>query len=373
MFSQRISNLNPYVPGEQPKDRVYIKLNANENPYSPPKEVVNNVSAFLQKNPQMMALYPDPDCEELRENIANHLNQTGGCMNNPKPLKNKINPKMIFCGNGSDEVLSFVFYTFFDSEKPLIAPLHTYSFYPVYCGFYKIPLQTVPLNSDFSLNTDEMLKQASKNSTGMIFANPNAPTAKALSVSKIKEMIDNYPKDLAFIVDEAYVDFSTESVLDLLKDYENLVVIRTFSKSLSFAGMRLGYAVANEKLIDAIMVTKNSFNHFPVNAITNRAGIEACKNTDLYIKATKEIVNTRNDFCDFLKKNDWFYYESSTNFVLVGKKGFTGKEIYQFIKEQGILVRYFNIQDISDYVRITIGSKEQMDMLKQVMLKFNNK
>lgn len=373
MFSQRIKDLNPYTPGEQPKDRVYIKLNANENPYSPPKEVVNNVSSFLLDNPQAMTLYPDPDCEELRENIAQHLNKTGGCMNNPQPLKNKINSKMIFCGNGSDEVLSFVFYTFFDSNKPLIAPLHTYSFYPVYCGFYKIPLQTVQLNPDFSLNTDDMLKQAKENSTGMIFANPNAPTAKALTVSKIKEMLENYPKDLAFIVDEAYVDFSTESVLSLINDYENLVVIRTFSKSMAFAGMRLGYAVANEKLIEAIMVTKNSFNHFPVNAVTNFAGIAACKNTDLYIERTKEIVDTRNDFCDFLSKNNWFYYKSSTNFVLVGKKGFSGKDIYQFIKENGILVRYFNIPDISDYVRITIGSKEQMEMLKKVMTNFDKK
>ena len=362
-FSSRVANLNPYIPGEQPKDREYIKLNANENPYPPSPNVVEELSHFIKNNEMKIGLYPDPDSTELRKSIAEHINKTGGCMNNPQKLKNPVSENMIFCGNGSDEVLSFVFFTFFDK---VIIPEHTYSFYPVYCDYYGIKLEKIPLNSDFTLNKKLMLEK-SKESSGLIFANPNAPTSLTLSNDEIRTMIKNYPKDKVFVVDEAYADFSNDSAIPLLEEFDNLVIVRTFSKSMCGAGMRLGYLVASEKIISVIKTAKNSFNHFPVDSLTQCFGINSCKNTDYYIECTKKIVNSRQDFCEFLKNNNWFFYESSTNFVLAKKDGLQGKQIYEAIKKEGVLVRHFSTKGIEDFVRISIGTECQMEKLKQIM------
>ena len=367
MLANRLKTLNPYKPGEQLKDREYIKLNANENPFPPPKAVEKAVFELVDKNLKALSLYPDPDSTDLREKIADFLNETGGVLANAEHAKNqldfKITPDMIFCGNGSDEVLSFVFYAFFDK---LIIPEHTYSFYPVYCDFYNIDLEKIPLNKDFSINKELMLEKA-KSASGMIFANPNAPTSLALSNDEIRTMLQNYPKDKVFVVDEAYADFADESVLSLLDEFENLVVVRTFSKSMCSAGMRLGYLVASEKIVSVIKTAKNSFNHFPVDAITQKAGIAACKDTEYYVDCTKKVVNVRQDFCNFLHENGWFFYDSKTNFILTKKDGISGKEVYEAIKQQGILVRHFSTKGIEDFVRISVGTKEQMEDLKQIM------
>lgn len=364
MFSNRVEKLNPYIPGEQPKDREYIKLNANENPFPPSPKAIEEVSNFIKTDGMKISLYPDPDSTELRGAIAEHLNKTGGCMNNPQKLINSITKDMIFCGNGSDEVLSFVFYSFFDK---LIIPEYTYSFYPVYCDYYGIELEKIPLKPDFTINKELILEKV-ESASGLIFANPNAPTSLSLSNDEIKSMLKKYPKDKVFVVDEAYADFSDESVLSLLSEFENLVVVRTFSKSMCSAGMRLGYLVANEKIVSLIKTAKNSFNHFPVDAITQKIGIASCKDTNYYINCTKKIVNTRQEFCAFLKDNDWSFYESKTNFVLAKKEGLAGKGVYEKIKEAGILVRHFSTKGIEDFVRITIGTENQMEQLKQIMI-----
>lgn len=366
MLSNRIGRLKPYVPGEQPKDRDYIKLNANENPYSPPQEVINAIKNMLDTESNKLRLYPDPDSIELKKSFANMLNNTGGTFCNPKKLPFTLTEKNIFAGNGSDEVLSFIFYAFFNETKNVLIPEHTYSFYPVYCGFYDIPLKKIPLKNDFSVDIDTMLKEA-PNSSGIILANPNAPTAIPLSNKQLKQMLNNYPKNMVFVVDEAYGDFYTESALELLQEYPNLVVVRTSSKSLSFAGMRLGFAVANEKLIDALTTVKNSFNHFPVDRITQIAGIAACKEIDYYVLNAKKVVNTRNDFCNFLSSKNWTFLPTATNFVLSKHPHLSGKEIYEKIKEQGVLVRYFDIEGIKNYVRITIGTDSEMQILKNII------
>lgn len=366
MFAQRLQNLQPYKPGEQPKDREYIKLNANENPYLPSpkiKEAVKDIP--LQK----LALYPDPDSHELKKAIAKALNKTGGVLvptKDQQPLGFEITEDMIFCGNGSDEVLSFVFYSFFDSDKPLVSPEFSYSFYPVYAGYYGINLKKVPLNADFTLNTKAML---AIDSTGMIFANPNAPTGRALLPAEIEAMLEAYPKDKVFVVDEAYTDFSGYTVLPLLKKYENLLVIRTFSKSMSFAGMRLGYAIGAPALINALTTTKNSFNHFPTDAFCQTAAIAACSDIEWYVENCRKVINTRDIFCKALSDSGWNVIPSKTNFVLVSKDGMPGKDVYESIKKQGILVRYFDIDVIRDFVRITIGTDEQMKKLLDVMKK----
>lgn len=379
MISNRMKNLHPYVPGEQPKDRVYIKLNANENPYAPSTKVQDAVVDFVKNNPMKLALYPDPDSLELHAAIAEMLNKTGGVLCNAvvdgedvKPSeKDKIpftvTPEMVYSGNGSDEVLSFVFYAFFDSGKKLVLPEFTYSFYPVYAGFYNIETDVVPMKKDWSLDTNEMLNRASKNGSGLIFANPNAPSGIGLSRAEIREMLLKADKDEIFVVDEAYCDFGGESCIPLLEEFKNLLIVRTFSKSLCGAGMRLGYIVANPELINYVTTVKNSLNHFPIDAVAQIAGVAACKNPAYYCECAKKVAEERETFQNFLSEKGWEYIPSKTNFVLVRNPNVSGEQVYQKIKKEGILVRHFSTKGIEDYVRITIGTKEQMDALKKVM------
>lgn len=386
MVSERIKKLNPYVPGEQPKDRPYIKLNANENPYPPSPLVKKAVKAAAKKYPQKMALYPDPDSTELKKAIASMLNQCGGVLartqvsggkkngtgakTEPSPadrLPFTVTPDMIFTGNGSDEVLSFVFYAFFDSNRELILPEHTYSFYPVYAGFYDIPLKKVPLKEDWTLDREKMLALAKEKNSSIIFANPNAPTSLGLTREEIRSMLKEAPKDRIFVVDEAYVDFGGESSLPLLAEFKNLVIVRTFSKSMCGAGLRLGYVVASPELIDCITTVKNSFNHFPVDFMTQQAGIASCSDTGYYAECAKTVAFERDEFIDFLRKNGWYVLDSQTNFVFCKKDGLSGDEAYKKIKEKGILVRHFSTKGIEDYLRITIGTREQMAALCSVM------
>lgn len=379
MISNRMKNLHPYVPGEQPKDRVYIKLNANENPYPPSPKVVDSVADFVRENAMRLALYPDPDSLELHAAVADMLNKTGGVLCNAKVSGENVEPSekdripftvtpdMIYTGNGSDEVLSFVFYAFFDSGKKLVLPEFTYSFYPVYAGFYNIETDVVPMKKDWSLDVQEMLLRSKKNGSGLIFANPNAPSGIALSRNDVRKMLEQSDPDQIFVVDEAYCDFGGESCIPLLAEFRNLLIVRTFSKSLCGAGMRLGYIVASPELVQYITTVKNSLNHFPIDAVAQTAGIAACRNPAYYCECAKKVAEERESFQDFLKENGWEYIPSKTNFVLVRNPSVGGEEVYRRIKEEGILVRHFSTKGIEDYVRITIGTKEQMDSLKSIL------
>ena len=364
MIAQRVQNLKPYQPGEQPKDREYIKLNANENPYPPAPAVVEAVCRHAQEASQTLALYADPDSNQLRAAIAAHLNQTGGVLANCRPLNQCVSADMVFCGNGSDEVLSFVFYAFFDSSSPLIQPEHTYSFYPVYAGYYDIPLKKIPLNQDFSLDVEAMIHTAVENDSSLILANPNAPSSLALSLQQLRDLLSRLPKNRVHVVDEAYADFGSESALSLLAEFPNLVVVRTFSKSLSLAGMRLGYAVASPELIQVLHRVKDSFNHFPVDVLAQKAGVAACQSTSYYEDCTKKIVEQRDDFIGFLRNLGWQVLDSSTNFIFTTKPGVSGRQVYQTLKEAGILVRRFDTPGIEEYLRITVGTAQQMAQLK---------
>lgn len=373
MIASRVQNLQPYQPGEQPKDRVYIKLNANENPYPPAPAVIDSVCRHAREHSLSLALYADPDSNQLREAIASHLNKTSGVMascgqsvggEKDSSLPQPISPQMVFCGNGSDEVLSFVFYAFFDGDRPLIQPEHTYSFYPVYAGYYGIPLKKIPLKADFSLDLEAMVQAAVENQSSVILANPNAPSSLALSCQQLREFLSRLPQDRVHVVDEAYADFGRDSALSLMAEFPNLVVVRTFSKSLSLAGMRLGYAVASPELIQVLHRVKDSFNHFPVDVLAQQAGIAACLSTDYYIDCTKKIVAQRDSLTSFLRERGWQVLDSATNFVFTAKEGVSGRQVYQELKEAGILVRRFDTAGIEDYLRITVGTAEQMDRLK---------
>lgn len=380
IISNRMKNLHPYVPGEQPKDRVYIKLNANENPYAPSPAVQKAVLNFVQQHPEKMGLYPDPDATQLHKAIAKMLNETGGVLCRAKVQGNKVTPaeedkipfevteNMIYTGNGSDEVLSFVFYAFFDSSKKFVMPEFTYSFYPVYAGFYNIPMDNVPLKSDWSLDTDEMLERAENNKGGIIFANPNAPTGLGLTRDEVRQMLKKASPDEIFIVDEAYVDFGGESCIPLLKEFNNLVIVRTFSKSLCGAGQRLGYIVASEELVNIVTTVKNSVNHFPIDAVSQVSGVAACEDIGYYVDCSKKVAEERDDFYNFLKSQGFYVLESKTNFLFAKKEGMAGNDIYKKIKEKGILIRHFNTPGIEDFVRITIGTHQQMEELKKAFL-----
>jgi histidinol-phosphate aminotransferase len=374
MIAKRIANLRPYVPGEQPgtlpDGREYIKLNANENPYPPSPAVAKALAGLPGTGLRDLARYPDPDSGALRGAIASLLNETGGilCRDNARAgsgLPLNIRPEMIFMGNGSDEVLSFVFYAFFDSDRPVVLPRHTYSFYPVYAGYYGIPLKPVPLKTDFSLDLEALIAAALETRSPIILANPNAPTGIGLSPKDIRTLLEQSPQEQVLVIDEAYVDFGGESALPLLREFPRLVVVRTFSKSLSFAGMRLGYAVASPDLIRALTTVKNSFNHFPVDVVTQTAGIAACKDAGWYVENAKNIVRERDSFTGFLREHDWDTLPSQTNFVFARREGFSGRALYEAIRREGILVRHFTVPGIEDCIRISIGTAEEMAALKE--------
>ena len=379
LISNRVRQLNPYVPGEQPKDRVYIKLNANENPYPPSPVVQKAVIDFVQKNPEKLGLYPDPDSLELHAAIADMLNKSGGVLcrarveggevhpSDQDKIPFTVTPEMIYTGNGSDEVLSFVFYAFFDSSKRFVMPQFTYSFYPVYAGFYNIPMDQVPLKEDWSLDVDEMLSRAEKNQGGIIFANPNAPTSLGLTRDQVRQMIKKASSDEIFIVDEAYVDFGGESCIPLLAEFKNLVIVRTFSKSLCGAGQRLGYIVANPELVNIVTTVKNSVNHFPLDAVAQVSGKAACGDVAYYAETSRKVAQVRDDFYNFLCDKGFYVLKSQTNFLFAKHPSISGDELYQKVKAQGLLIRHFNTPGIEDFVRITIGTPEQMSELRKVI------
>lgn len=377
--SSRVKNLHPYVPGEQPKDRVYIKLNANENPYPPSKKVQKAVMDFVQNNPEKLGLYPDPDSLELHAAIADMLNKSGGVLcrakvsgDNVQPADEDkipftVTPDMIYTGNGSDEVLSFVFYAFFDSSKKFVMPQFTYSFYPVYAGYYNIPMDQVPLKEDWTLDVDEMLKRAGNNGGGIIFANPNAPTSLGLTRDQVRQMIKKASPDEIFIVDEAYVDFGGESCIPLLAEFKNLVIVRTFSKSLCGAGQRLGYIVASPELVNIVTTVKNSVNHFPIDAVAQVSGTAACRDVPYYVETSRKVVEEREKFYNFLKEKGFYVLKSQTNFLFAKHPAISGDDLYQKVKQQGLLIRHFATPGIEDFVRITIGTADQMSELKNAI------
>lgn len=381
IVSNRMKGLHPYVPGEQPKDRVYIKLNANENPYAPSPKVNKALIDFVQSHPEKMGLYPDPDSTELHAAIADMLNQCGGVLCRAKVDGDKVTPSekdkipftvtpdMIYTGNGSDEVLSFVFYAFFDSGKKFVMPEFTYSFYPVYAGFYNIPMDTVPLKEDWSLDVEEMLNRAKSDKGGIIFANPNAPTGLGLTRNQVREMLSKASSDEIFIVDEAYVDFGGESCIPLLKDFKNLVIVRTFSKSLCGAGQRLGYIVADPELVNIVTTVKNSVNHFPIDALSQVSGKAACTDVAYYVETSKKVVEERDKFYDFLSEKGFYVIKSQTNFLFAKHPSISGEELYKMIKNEGLLIRHFATPGIENFVRISIGSKEEMQALKEAFEK----
>ncbi len=344
MFAYRLKRLTPYVPGEQPQDRAYLKLNTNENPYPPSPKI----RAFLESfDPETLRLYPDPRFGDLRRGIAERY---------------AVGPEHVFVGNGSDEVLSFAFFAFFDSSRgPLLFPEHTYSFYPVYCTFYGIEFEKIPLKPDFAVDVDAFLTP--RPACGLIFSNPNAPTGRYTEADAIRRLLEGFPRDRVIILDEAYIDFGGDSALPLIEEHENLLVVRTFSKSMSLAGLRLGFALGSRPLVDALFTTKDAFNSYPADALSLKIGEIALSDTDYYRSITDKIMASRSVLSAALSEMGWRVLPSRANFIFASKEGLSGKDIYLRLKQEGILVRHFDVEGITDFVRITIGRREDMDRL----------
>ncbi len=339
MFSERLERLIPYVPGEQPRDRRYVKLNTNENPY-PPSPKVREV--LREYSCERFRLYPDPLCGELRRVAARRYS---------------IEPSNVFAGNGSDEVLSFAFFAFFERAMAHANP--SYSFYPVYCNFYGIRNVAVPLDDELRISLRALSEAGSVD--GVVIANPNSPTGSYIERNDIVAFLSRYPDDRVVILDEAYIGFGGESCVALIRRFPNLLVVQTFSKSSSLAGLRLGLAYGDSKLIGALFRTKDAFNSYPVDDLAQRIGVAAMEDREYEQAICRRIVSTRERTARRLAGVGWTVVPSRANFLFARHPRVAGGEVYRILRERGILVRHFAGCRLSDYVRITIGTDEEMD------------
>lgn len=338
-WSEITKNIEPYVCGEQPKDKKYIKLNTNENPYPPSPKVLEAIKNAANGD---LRLYPDPNCDNLRDVIAQYYN---------------LNKEQIFIGNGSDEVLAFSFLAFFNSHETIIFPNISYSFYPVYADLYNINYKLAKLDEEFSISVNEFMTD----NGGVVIPNPNAPTGKYLDVDLIKKILD-YNSDKVVIIDEAYIDFGGASVVGLIKDYPNLLVIQTLSKSRSLAGIRLGFALGQEELIEGLNRIKNSFNSYTIDRVAAIAGAEAIKDESYFKECVLKIINSREKVTEKLIRLGFDVIPSKANFIFATHSIYSANELFTRLREKSVLVRYFNKDRINNYLRITIGSEEEMDL-----------
>lgn len=338
-FSSRHSTLSPYVPGEQPKDMLYIKLNTNESPF-PPSE---NVSFATLNESKLLHLYSDPQSSVLTLKVAEFLG---------------VEPENVLMTNGSDEILNFAFMAFGDNKHPFTFPNLTYGFYPVFAKLNGIPYNEIALNDDFTINVDDYVNIGSN----IVIANPNAPTGLTLSLSDIEKIVASN-KDFVVIIDEAYIDFGGESCLPLIKKYDNLLITRTFSKSYSLAGARLGYGIGNASLISDLNTIKYSTNPYNVNRMTSAAGVAAIDSASYYMDNCKKIIENREYAKRVLAEMGFFVTDSNANFLFVKHPVISGENLYLSLRKNGILVRHFNKKEISDFNRITIGTRTQIETL----------
>lgn len=338
-FSSRYRALTPYTPGEQPQDRKFIKLNTNESPFPPSAGVLRAV----EEEAQRLQLYSDPECRLLRRALAEHYG---------------LLPEQFLVGNGSDELLNFAFMAFCDENCPAIFPDITYGFYPVYAELNHIPYEEIPLEEDLTFCFDRF---SSRRGT-VILANPNAPTGLAKSAAEIEALLRERPDDV-LVVDEAYVDFGGESVLPLIPRFPNLLVIQTFSKSRSMAGARLGFAAGAEELISDLNTLKYSTNPYNVNRMTAAAGVAALREDAYYRENASRIMENRVFTAEALRELGFFVTDSRANFLFARSDRIPGGELYRALKERGILVRHFDKPRIDDYVRISIGTRGEMEAL----------
>lgn len=343
-WEQNVRQVTPYTPGEQPKGADVVKLNTNECPYPPSpmvKEVLDN------ENKDRLRLYPDPDATELVSAIADYY---------------KVNRNQVFVGVGSDDVIGMAFLTFFNADKPILFPDITYSFYDVWADLFHIDYVTKPLNQNFEIMKEDYLGE----NGGIIFPNPNAPTAVEMELQDVEDIVREN-QDVVVIVDEAYADFGEVTALELINKYDNLLVVRTFSKSRAMAGMRIGYAIGNEKLITAMKSVKFSYNSYTMNMTSIDAGVAAIKDEGYFRKIVSRILETRENAKRRLSELGFTFTDSKTNFLFAKHNTIRAEVIFEELKKRKIFVRYFNKPRIDNYLRITIGTEKEMDRLYEAL------
>ncbi|EXR46652.1 histidinol-phosphate transaminase [Acinetobacter baumannii] len=346
-WSPEVRELEPYVPGEQPKIQNLLKLNTNENPYPPSPKVVEAVQAVLHEKADVLRLYPDPDATALKQAIAK---------------QQYIDVSQVFVGNGSDEVLAHIFKAFFLQDEPILYPDITYSFYPVYSQFFGTKTKEIPLNENFEID----VRDYTQPNGGVIIPNPNAPTSIALSLAEIEQVLQANP-DRVVVIDEAYVDFGAESAVSLINRYENLVVCQTTSKSRSLAGLRVGFAIAQSHLIAALEAVKNSFNSYPIDRFAIAAAVASFEDQAYFEEQCQKVISSREKLVRDLTELGFNVLPSKANFIFATHSQHDAGQLAQKLREQGIIVRYFNKPRINQFLRITVGTDEQNARLVQTL------
>ena len=349
-WRENVRKVVPYVPGEQPNKIGMIKLNTNENPYPPAPGVQKVLEGF---DADSLRLYPDPAVTDLTKCLADHYG---------------IEKDQVFVGVGSDDVLAMAFMTFFNSDKPILFPDISYSFYSVWAEEFRIPYKRPALDDDFKLVKEDYYQE----NGGIIFPNPNAPTAIYEPLDTIEDILKNNP-DVVVIVDEAYIDFGGQSAMSLIEKYDNLLVVQTFSKSRSMAGMRIGFAVGNPELIKYLNDVKYSFNSYTMNRTSICCGVEAVKDDAYFRNTIEKIIATREKAKEILKDLGFSFPDSMANFIFATHKTVPAKELFAALRKADIYVRYFNSPRIDNYLRITIGTEGEMEKLFEFLRAYLNK
>ena len=340
LWKKNVREVEPYVPGEQPLDTKVIKLNTNENPYPPSPLVLKAAEELARKGADQLRKYPDPEAKKLVQTLSAY---------------HGVWPENVFVGVGSDDVLSIAFLTFFNSDKKILFPDVTYSFYPVWANVYDIPFKKVRTDEDFRIHAEDYKTP----NGGIVIPNPNAPTGISLKHSDIEEIVRSNPASVV-IIDEAYIDFGGETALELTREYDNLLVVRTFSKSRSLAGLRVGYAIGNEALIEAMNSVKFSINSYTMNVPSIHMGCASVNDKDYFSKCIRQIKDTREYTVENLERLKFKVLPSDANFVFATHIRYKAEDIFKALKERKIFVRYFKQPRIDNYLRITIGTDEEM-------------
>jgi histidinol-phosphate aminotransferase len=333
-WSEKVRQLDPYVPGEQPKINKLIKLNTNENPYGPSPRAIQ---AMEEQAAASLRLYPDPNSEVLKEAIAEYYH---------------LDDNMVFVGNGSDEVLAHTFQALLQQNDPLLCPDISYSFYPVYCGLYDVECVQIPLRDNFELDVDDYMRK----NGGILFANPNAPTGCLVELDEIDRLMQ-VNRDSVVVLDEAYIDFGGRSGVELINKYDNLLVIQTLSKSRSLAGLRVGFAMGHPALIEALERVKNSFNSYPLDRFAIYGGAAAILDLEYFETTRQKIIATRSALISGLKTRNFTVIPSQANFVFARNDGKDAGELSSELRQKNILVRHFQKARIDQFLRITVGSE----------------
>ncbi len=344
LWENNVRKVVPYVPGEQPKVKDIIKLNTNENPYGPSKKVLDKAMEL-----ERLKLYPDPAATDLVDTIAKY---------------HGLKSNQVFVGVGSDDVLAMAFMTFFNSDKKLLFPDITYSFYDVWAELFGIPYEQIPVDQDFKLRAEDYYVE----NGGIIFPNPNAPTGIAEPLSFVEDIVKNN-QDVIVIVDEAYVDFGGETALPLIDKYDNLLVVRTFSKSRSMAGLRIGYAMGNEKLIKYLNDVKYSYNSYTMNMPSIILGKESILDDEYFKDTVAKVIDTREWFKEEIEKLGFSCPPSAANFLFITHNSLEAKYIFEKAKENKIFVRFFDKPRINNHLRVTIGTREEMEVFLEFLKK----